>query len=1619
MSVALIEQVTAALAQFTSVTRLYELILGGEDDADLGAGGLLVEAFAADDSVQGVGPRDIIVLSTNASVQLAPLLGRPAALAVSLADGSRTHFHGEITQAAMLGSEGGLARFRLRLTPWLWRLSQVRNSRVWQDKTVTAIIDDIFEGYAPLARWRWSEEAEPFLAEAAARSYCCQYRESDLEFVQRLLAEEGLAWRYEQLEDGVGVVLFADSSQSSATPEDAASAAGGGIRFHGARAGEASDSIQALQARRSVTAALTTLLSYDYKGKQAVTASAPSRLNAGRLQALESYDAPGQYAYANAAQAQRYADIQMQGREAAAQLWRGRSTVRTMEAGSRFTLTQGPLPSDSAPAYVLLRVRSVGVNNLPSPAQQALAELFGPIPELLEDAVSDAPDDFALIIDQARQSGYANSFEAVPAAVIWRPQLPGSDGRSHPRPTARGAQSAIVIGADGLDRPAGADELYCDRLGRVRIRYHWQDNGDATCWVRVAQRSAGGGMGSQFLPRIGQEVLVQFIENDIDRPIIIGALYNGQGEGGVAPTPGAQGGNESQEARFQPAADHAPSAQGNLAGGNSPLWHGAAAGSDGHRNAAAQWGVRSKEFGGAGYNQLLFDDTDAQGRVQLRSTHAASELSLGHLIHSADNYRGSLRGQGAELRTDAYGAVRGGAGLLISSYHINHGADVRDPAGDNTAGIALLKQAVKLGETFSDAAKTHQTVALAGHIGAAKANASTLDKQAAPLKAMLTAVSGMVGNGSLKAARADAEAKKTAAGEDQLPHASAPVIAISGKSGIGVTAGAALQLANGETITLMSGNDSQFVTGGQMRVHSGQAIGVLGGAVKPGAGELGVQLIAAQDAIDMQAQADELKVQARDEVNIVSINAGVDWAAAKHISLSTAGGANITIDGGNITVQCPGKLTIHAGKKNFGGATQQSYALPVLPVSIIAPALGRKLESSFAFDQLTRVAKDGTKLEFVALVVPIFGYDIPAPTYIKLYEALRSGALPQPKIKLMNGGHYPASFDNETREILVHQAAADRAAAGRDESWELLTALLHEFGHYIDLVLRTDLADKHPDGSSTLKADADLDEGAKFAYEIAVFDFAGSSEAEYANYSSPNFSGPLKVNYNEARTAIRQAQDEQAQRMEGKDGSVEYFGAGRGEHHAERPNSSFGHQSIEDALENEIYTEAVRKQIYFGNWLRDFSQVLDPAIVRAPNAPKNFPRAIARKELTEVVDVLAETEFVAKASEKALFKVTEDLLGVYRPVEHIDNPTNNKKDAPDPQTIDKDFQPKARPQDVAVDTATGMKRYIVESRKYMQAELGKAVAAGRTPAGYRHFGAALHVLEDYFAHSNFVELSLRKAGHTNVLPWTSPVAGSKHMYPVVTGMFDSDDVIASTAGLIADTLFKVEWDYKAIKPGERTKADRIVRILLREHRDPSWLKLFDQALLYRDALARMPGRDVIGKVMHYSFGMIGNCYAFVYSSLLKLAGESVDDQQVVRTGNPNTNGSTDPTHSQLAKDHDTHAFHVLAALLAKEAVRNVGNAMAARWTGSNPAADPAAIAGAYLVHPMDCHWQDATVAQWAKKNPANVKRGESATEWEALEKAHKKEVLDGIRNAGKASQSTWDYVNKYFKDLFK
>jgi type VI secretion system secreted protein VgrG len=441
MTLPQLDIVRDALLAFTSTTRLYELTI---DNVRL-QGELLVEAFAAVDGVQEIGHRDVIVLATSAHINLQALLGKPATLHISLADRSRIDLQGLISRAASLGSNGGLARYRLRLTPWLFQLTLVRNSRVWENRSVIEIVDAVLQPY-PHAQWRWSDDVSPFMAEAPPRSYCCQYRESDFDFVKRVLTEEGLAWRFEDGEDGHQMVIFADSSALSATPNDPSSAVSGGIRYHGARAAETSDAVQSLSTGRSLIPSHSSLLSYDYKSKKIIVASEPTKQPGGkRLPLLEHFDAPGQYAFANASQARRYAVIYAEALEARASRWTMRSTVRTLRAGTRFTLLNSPLARDGAHAYAVLRVRSVGINNLPTPAVQALAELFGPLPDLLQEAMPDAEAEFldsALI--QAMASGYANWFEAIEASVPWRPLHIDSAGKehSHHRPTAMGSQSA-------------------------------------------------------------------------------------------------------------------------------------------------------------------------------------------------------------------------------------------------------------------------------------------------------------------------------------------------------------------------------------------------------------------------------------------------------------------------------------------------------------------------------------------------------------------------------------------------------------------------------------------------------------------------------------------------------------------------------------------------------------------------------------------------------------------------------------------------------------------------------------------------------------------------------------------------------------------------------------------------------------------------------------------------------------------------------------------------------------------------------------------------------------------------------------------------------------------------
>jgi uncharacterized protein involved in type VI secretion and phage assembly len=790
--------------------------------------------------------------------------------------------------------------------------------------------------------------------------------------VSRLLAEEGICWRVEEDESAPGghtVVFFVSSAKQSQDPTSASSLGGQGIRFHRSSSQEEQDSIQAMGAVRRLGTTATVVQGWDYVANSAITADVPTNHQwagdeAMSLQSwLSSYDPTGDYLFGNQDEAQFTATRLQEAHEARYKTWLGRGSVRTLRAGTWMAITQSTLDPLAAfgmtpdeKEFFVFAADAYGVNNLPKDFSDTIVKSLGhaelPTLSLSVDQDHEAVDTQALQ-KQAAQTGFACQFQALRRNVPWRAVLLDGTGlRPRPRPTALGMQTAIVVGPDGGTSPNGADEIYTDKLGRVKVKFHWQANpyapqranSDHSCWVRVMQRFSGPGMGHQFIPRIGHEVLVGFLSNDIDRPYVHASLYNGRGDGGVPRTTGGQP-NATDTSGFAGSTDHTPSGQMNLvgstSGGNSPAWHGAAPGaatdgSEGQNNAAALSGVKSKEFGGQGYNQMVFDDTPNQGRMQLHSTQAQTWLQMGHLLHQADNHRGSFRGLGFELRTDAWGGLRAVRGVMLSTYSLNNGlGQTGEGAGDNAAGIALAKQMQQLASTFHQAASTHQTVGLGCAAGSRKANACALDDALSPAAALTKSLSGMVSNTSLPNAVADASDKNTGTGQTKVPHMADPNIALIGKGGIGITAGQDLHLSSNDTTTIASGQDTHFAVGGQARVHTGQAIGILAGAIQPGseAAGKGLTIIAAQGPIDLQAQAGPAQIAAKGTLEIKTANGVINLAAYKRIVLAVSGGASIIIENGNVTFECPGKITVKAGTKSMVGPGTMTWVMPKMPFS--------------------------------------------------------------------------------------------------------------------------------------------------------------------------------------------------------------------------------------------------------------------------------------------------------------------------------------------------------------------------------------------------------------------------------------------------------------------------------------------------------------------------------------------------------------------------------------------------------------------------------------------------------------------------------------------------------------
>jgi len=636
---------------FTQDDRLLTLSLG---DVHIAAKQLLPKTLDGEEGVSQSYRYQLTCLSPDDTIELKALLGQPVRIGISDAQGLEQVRCGVVSQARLLGSDGGFAQYGLTVEPPFALLRHRRTSRVFQDLTVPDIVKQVLaEHQAANPVFARTQSLTFNVGEASPRSYCLQYRESDYDFIVRLLHEEGYAWRFEY-EDGdspqVRLMVFDDPYSLPAANVER-------VRFHRADATEEEDGLTGWHAGRQIVSGNVALASYDYQPVATSHTGDDSQIDQGQAgkalqSSLQDYDPQSLYYAGDAEQLSRYAQLRQQAHDLQAKRFDGAGAVRGLSAGQWFRLDDHPAHDDD-PAdqreFVVTRQTFRAHNNLPHDLTRQL-NLAAPGLPAAEGDVQEAP--------------FQTQFQAQRRGI---PLTPAYAHTAQAKPTSRGVQTATVVG------PADT-EVHTDQHGRIKVQFHWQRSDEhptigaglddkSSCWLRVAMPSAGAGWGHQFIPRIGQEVLVDFIEGDIDRPVITGVLYNGS----------------------HPAPDF--SGVGTLPA-NKTLS-----------------GIKSKEHQGGGYNELLFDDTPGEVRAKLSSEPGKTQLNQGFLTHPRSNGKAEPRGEGFELRTDLAGALRAAKGVLVSA----HG---RSNAGghqlDRDELIGQLEMALSIAQELANLSETHE-----------------------------------------------------------------------------------------------------------------------------------------------------------------------------------------------------------------------------------------------------------------------------------------------------------------------------------------------------------------------------------------------------------------------------------------------------------------------------------------------------------------------------------------------------------------------------------------------------------------------------------------------------------------------------------------------------------------------------------------------------------------------------------------------------------------------------------------------------------------------------------------------------------------------------------------------
>ena len=471
------------ISDLTSFVQLQNNRLFTIDAAPEGLSELVLVDFQGTEGLSQLFEFHLRLASQDPNIELKQMIGQPVTISLQLttafASSEQRYFHGYVTNFSHLDTDGGLATYSATIRPWLWMLSRQQDIRIFQEQTAQSIISGVFQDYGSLASYEFR------LSKATAnRSYCTQYRETDLNFVLRLMQEEGLFFNFEHTKTGHKLIVT--DSSTSAKPIDGFSPS---MPYSQGEMLDDVDVVTSLQSKRELMPTDVGLKAADYKVPNARRyQTSKADIDQGDVPSYEIYDYVGPQGFPDRDRGYELASFRAEALAAHSKVFFGTSTSRRLMP-LRYLQIEDHYDHNGKPEdrqLMILTVAHSGQNNYQAGKGAA---------------------------------SYSCSFTCIRKKIPYRPLL------TIPRPTIPGPQTAVVVG------PAG-DEIYTDQLGRVKVQFHWDrlgnKNQSSSCWVRVGQPWAGKGFGMIQIPRIGEEVVVLFLDGNPDRPLIISRVYNAQ-----------------------------------------------------------------------------------------------------------------------------------------------------------------------------------------------------------------------------------------------------------------------------------------------------------------------------------------------------------------------------------------------------------------------------------------------------------------------------------------------------------------------------------------------------------------------------------------------------------------------------------------------------------------------------------------------------------------------------------------------------------------------------------------------------------------------------------------------------------------------------------------------------------------------------------------------------------------------------------------------------------------------------------------------------------------------------------------------------------------------------------